>query len=203
MYESGGSFVVRRSRRTQKIRKMPCGIPVAFPCIASSTYVIIEQSLQLDCHVVLETPETATAMRRPRVRRMRRRLGGARGGGGGDGGATRRTTTQDDAGRRTHHDAGRTQDALTQETAQYGGGSQKRHRQVEARKGVFCRYSVRKVVETRGSSNARKCFHEQHSQHIVGGWEHCAPPSEKELKELIIMKNGSVAGGVCADSWAL
>ena len=111
MYESGGSFVVRRSRRTQKIRKMPCGIPVAFPCIASSTYVIIEQSLQLDCHVVLETPETATAMRRPRVRRMRRRLGGARGGGGGDGGATRRTTTQDDAGRRTHHDAGRTQDA--------------------------------------------------------------------------------------------
>ena len=109
---------------------MPCGIPVAFPCIASSTYVI-EQSLQLDCHVVLETPETATAMRRPRVRRMRRRLGGARGGGGGDGGATRRTTTQD-AGRTTR-----------QESAQYGGGSQKRHRQVEARQGVFCRYSGR------------------------------------------------------------
>ncbi|XRB23881.1 hypothetical protein RI054_36g137360 [Pseudoscourfieldia marina] len=77
---------------------MPCGIPVAFPCIASSTYVIIEQSIELDCHVVLETPETATAMRRPRVRRMRRQLG--------------------------------------------GGGSQKRHRQVEARQGgVFCRYS--------------------------------------------------------------
>ncbi|XRB08306.1 hypothetical protein NFJ02_35g88580 [Pycnococcus provasolii] len=51
-------------------------------------WYVIEQSIELDCHVVLETPET-TAMRRPRVRRMRRQLG--------------------------------------------GGGSQKRHRQVEAR----------------------------------------------------------------------
>ena len=104
----GGSFVVRRSRGTQKIRKMPCGIPVAR--VSRVLRLVRHRAIdraRLTCRTTRNAGDgdgdaaTASAADATAARRSSRRWRWR----------WRCHTTHHDAGRRTHHDAGRTQDA--------------------------------------------------------------------------------------------